>query len=49
MVPWDLDADGLPTAVQLGAPPGAETRLLSLLAQLEKERRWADRRPPLDV
>jgi amidase len=48
MLPWDLDSDGLPTAVQLGAPPRQERLLLSLAAELEQVRRWADRRPPID-
>jgi Asp-tRNA(Asn)/Glu-tRNA(Gln) amidotransferase A subunit family amidase len=37
--------DGLPTAVQLVGPPIGEEILLSLGAQLEAERPWADRRP----
>lgn len=39
-------SDGLPRAVQLVGRPGEETTLLSLAAQLEAERPWADRRPP---
>jgi amidase len=39
--------DGLPTGVQLIGQPAAEETLLSLSAQLEAERPWADRRPPL--
>jgi amidase len=39
--------DGLPTAVQLVGPPIGEETLLSLGAQLEAERPWADRRPEL--
>jgi amidase len=46
MVPWDLDAEGLPTAVQLGAPPFAEELLLRLTAELEQARGWPERRPP---
>jgi amidase len=38
MVPWDLDRDGLPTAVQLGAPPGGEALLLRVASQLENLR-----------
>jgi amidase len=49
MLPWELDADGLPTAVQLGARPGGERLLLSLAAQLEETRRWADDRPPISL
>ena len=37
----------MPTAVQLVAPTGGETTLLSLAAQIEKARPWAHTRPPL--
>jgi amidase len=46
-VPAGFDSDGLPLAVQLIAPPGREDLLLSLSAQLEEARPWADRRPPV--
>jgi amidase len=46
-VPVGLDKDGLPIAVQVVAPAGGETVLLSLAAQLERARPWADRRPPV--
>jgi amidase len=39
--------DGLPTAVQLAGRPADEATLLSLAAQLEIARPWADRRPEL--
>jgi amidase len=39
--------DGLPTSIQLVGPPIGEELLLSLAAQLEAERPWADRRPEL--
>jgi amidase len=39
-VPAGLAEDGLPLAVQLVAPIGAETTLLSLSAQLEHARPW---------
>jgi amidase len=37
--------DGLPAAVQLAGRPADEATLLSLAAQLEAARPWADRRP----
>ena len=46
-VPAGFDEDGLPTAVQIAAPVNGETTLLSLAAQLERARPWADRRPPV--
>jgi amidase len=46
-VPAGFDANGLPTAVQLVARPGDEATLFSLAAQIEAERPWADKRPPL--
>jgi amidase len=45
--PAGFSADGMPLAVQFIARPGDEATLLSLAAQLEAERPWADRRPPL--
>jgi len=47
VVPAGLDRDGLPVGVQLVGRPGDEATLLSLSAQLEAERPWADRRPPV--
>jgi amidase len=47
MVPWDFDADGLPTAVQFGAPAGGERLLLALVGELERVRCWPDVKPPL--
>jgi amidase len=44
-VPVGFDQHGLPTAVQLAAPLNGETTLLSLAAQLEHARPWADHRP----
>jgi len=44
-LPWDLDADGLPLAVQLIGPPAREEVPLALGAQLEAARPWADRTP----
>jgi amidase len=46
-VPSGLSDEGLPTSVQLIAPPDGEELLFSLAAQLEEARPWADRRPPL--
>lgn len=46
-VPAGFAADGLPLAVQLVGRPHAETTLLSLSAQLEQARPWADARPSL--
>ncbi len=46
-VPAGFDAEGLPLAVQLVGRPGDEATLLSLAAQIEGARPWADSRPPL--
>jgi amidase len=46
-VPAGFDGAGLPLAVQLVGRPGDEATLLSLAAQIEGARPWADRRPPL--
>ncbi len=46
-VPAGFAEDGLPTSVQLVGRYGDETTLLSLAAQVESVRPWADRRPPL--
>jgi amidase len=46
-LPSGWTAGGLPTSVQLVGPPSGEERLLALSAQLERERPWADRIPPL--
>ncbi len=42
-----LGEDGLPTSIQLVGPPVGEELLISVAAQLEAERPWADRRPEL--
>jgi amidase len=47
VVPWGLDADGLPVSVQLVGRPSDEATLLALSAQLEQARPWAQRRPPV--
>jgi amidase len=46
VVPWGLDGNGIPTSIQLVGRPFDEATLLSLAAQLEQARPWADRRPP---
>jgi amidase len=46
-VPAGLSPAGLPLAVQLVGRPNQEETLLSLAAQLEHERPWTDRRPPV--
>jgi amidase len=46
-VPAGFAADGLPLSVQIIGRPGDEATLLSLAAQLESERPWADKRPPI--
>jgi amidase len=46
-VPAGFAADGMPLAVQIVGRPGDEATLLSLAAQLEAERPWADKRPPV--
>ncbi|MGV1048452.1 MAG: amidase [Solirubrobacterales bacterium] len=46
-VPMGIADDGLPLAIQVVARPGDEATLLSLAAQIEAERPWADKRPPI--
>src|SRR5262249_53569736 len=46
-VPAGFDAAGLPLAVQLVGRPGDEATLLSLAAQIERVRPWAEQRPAL--
>ena len=46
-VPSHLTPDGLPVAVQLVAPPDGEHTLLSLAAQIEDARPWAEPHPPI--
>jgi amidase len=47
VVPWDFDGNRVPTSVQLVGRPFDEATLLSLGAQIEQARPWADRRPPV--
>ena len=44
-VPWFLKGENLPVSVQLVGRPSDEATLLSLSAQIEAARPWADRRP----
>ncbi len=46
-VPTGIAPDGMPLAVQIIGRPGDEATLLSLAAQLEAERPWAELRPPI--
>jgi amidase len=46
-VPFGFAADGMPLSIQVIARHGNEAMLLSLAAQIEAERPWADRTPPL--
>ena len=46
-VPGGFTQDGLPLSVQLVGRPDDEETLLSLAAQIEAERPWADQRPPV--
>ena len=46
-LPLHQSESGLPIGVQLVGPPAGEELLLSLAAQLEQARPWADRRPEL--
>ena len=46
-MPAGFTSDGFPLAVQLVGRPGDEATLLSLGAQIEAERPWADRVPDL--
>ncbi len=46
-VPAGFTAEGLPLSVQLVGRPNDEATLLALAAQLEAERPWADRLPPI--
>lgn len=48
-VPVGATPDGVPLCVQLIGRPGGEAALLSLAAQIERERPWAGRRPAVAV
>ena len=45
-VPAGIGSDGMPSAVQFVGRSSDEATLLSLAAQLESERPWAQERPP---
>jgi amidase len=46
-IPFGLGADGMPLAIQIIGRPESEPLLISLAAQIEAERPWADLRPPV--
>jgi amidase len=46
-VPAGFAADGMPLSIQVIGRPGDEATLLSLAAEIEAERPWAERRPPI--
>jgi amidase len=46
-VPAGFTDDGMPLSVQIIGRPGDENTLLSLAAQIEAERPWANIRPPI--
>ncbi len=46
-VPAGFSPEGMPLSIQVIGRPGDEATLLSLAAQLEAERPWADARPPI--
>jgi amidase len=46
-VPAGFSPAGMPLSIQVIGRPGEEATLLSLAAQIEAERPWADRRPPI--
>ena len=46
-VPAGFSDDGLPIGAQLVGRPADESTLLSLAAQIEATRPWADRLPPV--
>jgi amidase len=46
-VPAGFSAEGMPLSIQVIGRHGDEATLLSLAAQIEAERPWADERPPI--
>lgn len=47
VLPWGLDRQGLPLSIQLVGRPFDEATLLSLSAEIEADRPWAQRRPSI--
>jgi amidase len=45
-LPLHWSEEGLPVGVQLVAPFGREDLLIRIAAQIERQRPWAERRPP---
>ena len=46
-IPAGFSAEGMPLSIQIIGRHGEEATLLSLAAQIEAERPWADKRPPI--
>jgi amidase len=46
-IPAGFSPEGMPLSIQVIGRPGEEAKLLSLAAQIEAERPWADSRPPI--
>jgi amidase len=46
-IPFGFGADGMPLAIQIVGRKESEPLLLSLAAQIEAERPWADQLPPI--
>ncbi|HTR73767.1 MAG TPA: amidase [Solirubrobacterales bacterium] len=46
-IPFGFGADGMPLAIQIIGRKESEPLLISLAAQIEAERPWADQRPPI--
>ncbi|MGV0990905.1 MAG: amidase [Mycobacterium sp.] len=46
-VPWFIEGEHMPVSVQLVGKPSDEATLLSLSAQIEAARPWANHRPPV--
>ncbi len=46
-IPFGFGADGMPLAIQIIGRKESEPLLLSLAAQIEAERPWADQLPPV--